>query len=93
MMQGRLACVNCHGPEGHGGTVNFMMQTYDIPNISWPELTALDQDFSPYTEETLKRAITRGLDPAGNLLEYPMPHWQMSDGDLSDLVAYIKTLK
>jgi cytochrome c oxidase subunit II len=90
MTQGRLVCVNCHGSEGHGGRVNFMMQSFDVPNIAWPELTA---DDPPYTEETLKRAITQGLDPAGDPLKYPMPRWQISDPDLNDLVSFIKTLK
>lgn len=93
MMPGKLACVNCHGPEGHGGRVNIMMYSFDVPNITWPELTAQDMDHPPYTEETLKRAITQGLDPAGNPLEYPMPRWQMSDSDLNDLIGFIKTLK
>jgi cytochrome c oxidase subunit 2 len=93
MMQGRLACVNCHGPEGHGGRVTLMMQTFEAPNITWPDLTAAGMDHPPYTEETLKRAITQGLDPAGEPLEYPMPRWQMSESDLNDLVDFIKTLK
>ena len=95
MMQGPLACATCHGKEGHGGTVQFMMQSYDVPNITWPELTGPDPDMEhpPYTEETLKRAITQGLDPGGGQLEYPMPRWQMSTQDLNDLVSFIKTLK
>jgi cytochrome c oxidase subunit 2 len=95
MMQGPLACVTCHGREGHGGTVQFMMESYNVPNITWPELTGPDPDMEhpPYTEETLKRAITQGLDPGGGELEYPMPRWQMSAQDLNDLVGFIKTLK
>jgi len=95
MMQGPLACVTCHGREGHGGTVQFMMQQFDVPDITWPELTGPDPDMEhpPYTEETLKQAITRGVDPGGGQLEYPMPRWQMSPGDLNDLVNFIKTLK
>jgi cytochrome c oxidase subunit 2 len=95
MMQGPLACVTCHGADGHGGRVNFMMQSYDIPNITWPELTGPDPDMEhpPYTEETLKQVITQGIDPGGSLLEYPMPRWQMSEQDLNDLVNFIKTLK
>jgi cytochrome c oxidase subunit II len=90
MMSGRLTCVNCHGPKGHGGRVTLMMQSFDVPNIAWPELTA---DDPPYTEETLKLAITQGLDPAGDPLKYPMPRWQISNPDLNDLVGFIKTLK
>jgi cytochrome c oxidase subunit 2 len=93
MMQTALSCANCHGPEGRGGTVYFMMQSYDIPDITWPVLTGADMDHPPYTVETLKGAITEGLDPGGNPLEYPMPRWQMSAQDLNDLAAYIMTLK
>lgn len=95
MMQEGLTCAICHGSEGHGGTVYFMMQSYDVPNITWPVLSGPDPDMEhpPYTEETLKRAITGGLDPGGGQLEYPMPRWQMSAQDLNDLAAYIMTLK
>jgi cytochrome c oxidase subunit II len=92
MMQGPLACVNCHGSEGRGGTVNFMMQTSDVPDITWPTLTGQYEDHQPFTEETVKQAIAQGVDPASNSLEYPMPRWQMSTQDLNDLVAFIKTL-
>jgi cytochrome c oxidase subunit II len=85
--------MHCHGPEGRGGTVFFMMQSFDIPDITWPVLTGPDMDHPPYTVETLKRAISEGLDPGGNPLEYPMPRWQMSAQDLNDLAAYIMTLK
>jgi cytochrome c oxidase subunit 2 len=93
MMQGKFACVKCHGTEGQGGTYIFMIQSYDIPNITWPELTGQHMDHDPYDEETVKQAITKGLEPAGNPLEYPMPRWQMSSQDLDDLVNFIKTLK
>ena len=93
MMQGRLACVNCHGSEGKGGTINMMMLRLDVPNITWTELTAQVSDHPPFTEETVKRAITQGVDESGAALKYYMPRWQMSDNDLNDLVNYLKTLK
>jgi cytochrome c oxidase subunit 2 len=99
MMMHRIACVDCHGSEGKGGTVSMMMQSFDVPNITWSHLTEEEheeeghEDHPPYTEETLKRAITQGLDPAGEPLDEFMPKWQMSAPDLSDLVDFIKTLK
>jgi cytochrome c oxidase subunit 2 len=95
MMNSPLTCAYCHGADGRGGTVFFMMRSYDVPNITWTELTGPDPDMEhpPYTEETLKRAITQGVDPGGNALEYPMPRWQMSQQDLNDLAAFIMTLK
>jgi cytochrome c oxidase subunit 2 len=99
MMMHRITCADCHGPKGKGGTVYMMMQSFDVPDISWSELTEQEhedgdhEDHPPYTEETLKQAITQGLDPAGDTLDEFMPRWQMSEQDLNDLVGFIKTLK
>jgi cytochrome c oxidase subunit 2 len=95
MVGAAMACATCHGPQGHGGTLNFMMQTFTVPNITWPVLSGPDPDMEhpAYTEETLKQAITQGVDPGGSSLDYPMPRWQMSAQDLNDLIAFIKTLK
>lgn len=93
-----ITCVSCHGPDGRGGEVTMMMLQFDVPDITWDNLTEEEEheeheEHPPYTEETLKRAITQGLDPAGEMLEELMPRWQMSEQDLDDLVDFIKTLK
>lgn len=93
MMQNPLNCAYCHGENGHGGTVTFMMNSYDVPDISWPAITTQGMGHEPYTEVTLKQAITQGLDPGGTALEYPMPRWKMSTADLNDLAAFIMALK
>jgi len=92
MMGHQVACADCHGSQGHGGTVTIMMTRYDVPNITWPELTGATYT-PPYTAETVKQAITKGLDQAGEKLKAPMPQWSMSTQDLDDLVGYIQTLK
>jgi mono/diheme cytochrome c family protein len=100
MMHGRLACASCHGPEGKGGRVAMMMMgSFITPDITWDNLTEEEHDegkghdeHPPYTEETLKRAITEGLDPAGEALAVEMPRWRMSEQDLEDLVRFLKTL-
>jgi hypothetical protein len=89
-MMGGLACVMCHQTDGHGGQVTLMGQSFQPPNISWPGLIS---DDPPYTEVTVKRAITLGLDSGGSRLDWPMPRWSMSASDLDDLVAYLKTLR
>ena len=98
MMTRRLACANCHGEGGRGGRVTMMMETFEAPNITWPALTEerhgeKEMEHPPYTEETVNRAITQGTDPAGKPLESLMPRWRMSERDLADLVAYLKTLR
>lgn len=42
--------------------------------------------------ELIKRAITEGLNPAGEPLDRTMPRWQMSEEDLDDLLEFLKTL-
>ena len=102
-MMHAISCVNCHGPEGEGGRVNMMMSYFDSPNITWHVLTQKDEheevpdqgeheEHPPYTDVTLKRAITDGVDPAGERLDDEMPRWRMSEQDLEDLVEFIKTL-
>jgi cytochrome c oxidase subunit 2 len=93
MMQGRIACVNCHGVDGRGGNVRIMMTSFDAPNITWAELTGQHEDHAPYTEATIKDAITKGLEPNGKELENYMPRWQIGADDLNDLLSFLKTLK
>ncbi|MDH3692602.1 MAG: cytochrome c, partial [Gammaproteobacteria bacterium] len=47
-------------------------------------------DHGNYDAESLRRAITTGLDPAGESLDSAMPRWSMSPSDLDDLVAYLR---
>jgi mono/diheme cytochrome c family protein len=103
-MMHTIACANCHGPDGKGGRVNMMMWSFDVPDITWNKLIREEaheeqengeqhEEHPPYNEETLKSAITRGINPAGEPLDEAMPRWKMSTQDLNDLVNFIKTLK
>lgn len=106
MMRGGLGCADCHGPDGRGGQVQRMMTSFTAPDIRYTTLTSgemahgdeqgdghADGEAHPaYTDETLKRAITQGVDPAGEPLQWPMPRWRMSEQNLDDLIAYLKTL-
>lgn len=103
MPGGGMACADCHGPNGRGGTFRMMMGSYHAPDIRYKILTAErheheggvedHEEHPPYTDETIKRAITDGVDPAGEPLAFPMPRWQISDSDLNDLLDYLKTLE
>jgi mono/diheme cytochrome c family protein len=106
MTHGRYwSCADCHGRSGKGRTVE-MMHSFSTPDVRYKTLTSGHRhkedaaeehkegvEHPPYTDETIKRAIMQGIDPAGNTLDAPMPRWNMSDGDLSDLLGYLKSLE
>ncbi len=93
MRGGMISCATCHGADGRGGQGRMMMWTFNAPDIRYSTLTGVRGNETPYTDELIKRAITQGVDADGKRLEPPMPVWQMSDSDLNDLLAYLKTLK
>lgn len=100
MMSGG-GCVACHGADRGGGPLRPQFWK------SAPPLTAAalfgghaeeggaepdgHGDHDDYTDETLRRAISEGVDPAGEPLDRAMPRWSMSAADMDDLVAYLKT--
>jgi cytochrome c oxidase subunit II len=97
MPTGRMACADCHGTDGRGGTVRMMMSSFEAPDIRYNTLIEEEHDgehgHPPYTDEDIKRAIIEGLDPAGDPLEWMMPRWTMSDEQLNELIEFLKTLE
>jgi cytochrome c oxidase subunit 2 len=90
MMGGMRSCATCHGADGRGGRVGMMMSSFEAPDIRFQVLST--QEDPPFTDETIKRAITEGVDTRGEPLKAPMPRWSMSASDLDDLVGYLKSL-
>ena len=98
MQAGRMACADCHGSDGRGGTVRMMMSSFDAPDIRYSTLIEGEHEDAhgehpPYMDEDIKRAVTEGIDPAGEELDWIMPRWEMTDEQLNDLIAYMKTLE
>lgn len=90
-----MPCANCHGLDGHGKPEGGV----DPSKLTWESLTkpyglthADGRRHPAYTERGLELAITRGTDPAGNKLMNVMPRYQMTSGDMADLIAYLKRL-
>lgn len=89
-------CAACHGTNGQG----LRTPMFVSPNVAYRNLTdpagMLEPDGSrgpTYTEAQIKRAITQGIDAEGQPLAWPMPRWQMTDQEMNDLLAYLKTLQ
>ncbi|MGQ9626654.1 MAG: c-type cytochrome [Anaerolineae bacterium] len=96
-MMSMMTCASCHGPDGQGGRIWMMMRAFVAPDIRYKTLTsrehAEEEKHKPYTDEDIKRAITRGVEPDGEMLDWPMPRWTMSEEDLNDLLEFLKTLE
>lgn len=91
-------CVSCHGVEREGTRLwpRFWIKA---PALTAEALFGSDEhengsdghgDHGSYDSETLRRAITQGIDPAGERLDDAMPQWDMSPSDLNDLIAYLQ---
>jgi cytochrome c oxidase subunit 2 len=88
MRGGMMSCATCHGPDGKGGRGRMMMWTFDAPDIRYSSLAGKN-----YTDDLIKRAITKGIDEEGKTLNPPMPVWEISDSDLNDVTGFLKSLK
>ena len=90
-----MLCSSCHGFDGKGRPEGGITPSI----ITWTALTsalrskdALGHRRPAYTLASLRRAITRGLDPLGKSLGVTMPRYELSPGDFNNLVEYLKVL-
>lgn len=86
------SCASCHGEDRQG------QRLYPRFWVVAPSLTrqALFEehddghgDHERYDKNSLKLAISQGLDPAGDTLNTSMPRWQISDADMDDLISFL----
>lgn len=92
------SCVSCHGRDGKGG-LPIMMSDEEAPPITWHALAEEEHgeavregEHPPYDDRLVKRAITEGLNPAGEPLDYVMPRWQMTEKELDALTEFLRAL-
>jgi ABC-type branched-subunit amino acid transport system substrate-binding protein len=91
-----MTCAGCHGQRGEGKTEGGVT----AGSLVWSELLKAEghthpsgRKHGPYTEASFMKAVVEGVDPAGNTMLMAMPRYQMSTGDLADLVAYLKHIE
>jgi len=85
----RYGCINCHGPNGLGGVPNPLSQDTVIPPLSGQ---GFRHDFP--TDKAIADVIRSGS-VIGKAPIVSMPHWGgiLSDQQIAELIAYLKTLK
>ncbi|UCO97553.1 ABC transporter substrate-binding protein [Metapseudomonas lalkuanensis] len=91
-----MPCANCHGADGRGRPEGGVRP----PDITWRRLSlpygqtqANGRSHGPYDDGALARAVSEGVDPAGNRLDPAMPRFVMSLRDMASLSAYLKRLE
>ena len=85
----RYGCINCHGPNGLGGVPNPLSADKTIPPLSGQ---GFRHDFP--TDQAIADVIRSGS-VIGRAPIVSMPHWGgiLSDQQIAQLIAYLKTLK
>ena len=85
----RYGCINCHGPNGLGGVPNPLSPDKTIPPLSGQ---GFRHDFP--TDKAIADVIRSGS-VIGKAPIVSMPHWGgiLSDRQIAELIAYLKTLK
>lgn len=88
-------CGSCHGNDGSGRPESGVIP----PDITWEQLTKTyghrhgdGATHAPFDAESLARYLRSGSYPGGRPGDPAMPVYAMDDGDLGDLVAYLRRL-
>lgn len=104
LVNGPMACSNCHGTRAKdfsimpgmefAGGFHLVDPAFDVytANITPDEQTGIGK----WTDEQIRTAIRRGIDPEGKIIFPPMPvptYNNLSDDDVNAVVAYLRTLK
>jgi mono/diheme cytochrome c family protein len=90
-----VPCASCHGVDGRGraegGTVpsDIRRETLTRPYLV---TSPSRRRHGPYDDRSLLRAITMGIDSAGNPLGNVMPRYQLARADAAALIAFLSTL-
>ena len=92
------SCAGCHGAD-RAGQILWPRFWVKAPALTKKALFG-DADHkaksdthgnhASYDADSLRIAITNGLDPAGEKLNSSMPRWSMSHADMNDLIAFLQ---
>lgn len=90
-----LTCAGCHGSHGEGKTEGGVT----AGALVWSSLIKPyghthenARKHGPFSDTSFVRALTSGVDPAGNKLAVAMPTYQMPQQEMADLIAYLKRI-
>ena len=87
-------CIQCHGIEGKGTEEGGLR----VPPLTPPFLRGSHESRQTgqlrvaYTDQTLARAITQGIDAVGESLHSGMPRYHLTDRQAIAVVAYLNKI-
>ncbi|ELF6479003.1 c-type cytochrome [Vibrio fluvialis] len=89
----QVSCADCHGLQREGGRRMYPSFWLVAPSLTSDSLFGEHHDghndHMAYTRDSLKQAITSGIDQSGKKMNSTMPRWIMSEADMDDLVDYL----
>jgi mono/diheme cytochrome c family protein len=102
LMNGIVACGNCHTPQGPNGPLAGKELAGGLPFVEKP-FTAYASNITPdkatgigaWTDAQIITAIREGKRPDGTLIGPPMPiglYRGLSDNDVAAIVAYLRSV-
>jgi hypothetical protein len=102
------SCASCHLRSGlgsvEGGVVTLPVNGFKLGQTRyWKFQNLLPEERKklrvqtkparpPYTDETLARALSTGIDPSGRELNSAMPRYKLNDQDMAILINYLWSL-
>lgn len=91
LVEARYGCADCHGEDFGGGV---MVDAFPIGSLLGPNLTSGEGSRTRgYTAADWDRIVRHGVDQDGTASAMPSQDFQlMSDRELSDIIAYIRSL-
>ena len=84
----REHCAKCHGDGGHGDGSGLQKLQVDVKPVPWPDRAAMAR----WTDGDLRRIITDGGKAVGKSKVMPSYKDKLSETDLANVVAYIRSL-
>jgi len=95
------ACVKCHRRSGLGGSegqnpirpiAGRLLFYQEKPERAgrWAIPAGSAAVRPPYSRANLARALREGIDPSGRSLDALMPRYDLSDGEIAQLQAYLE---
>jgi len=103
LVEGVVACGNCHTPKGPQGELpnmalagGFVIDEQPFKAVASNITPDPETGIGKWTDEQLFVAIREGKRPDGSLIGPPMPFFfyrQLADDDVRAMIAYLRTVK